>query len=116
MFEDFNECSLDPSTCSTNANCSNTLGSFACTCLEGFTGNGILCEGMYPYNEYTLGELMKASVVKNGKFGVRFTGRLNRTQIANGSPLMRCFFGAVLPNSQALSHGDGARHLLHAYA
>ena len=26
----------------------------------------------------------------------------------------RCFFGAVLPNVKALSHGEGSRHSLHA--
>ena len=43
---DFDECSLEPKPCDNNATCSNTDGSFICTCKEGFSGNGTVCEGM----------------------------------------------------------------------
>ena len=43
---DFDECSLEPSPCDENADCTNTDGSYSCTCKQGFTGNGSICEGV----------------------------------------------------------------------
>ena len=40
---DINECASSP--CSSDATCSNTDGSFQCTCNSGFSGNGIICIG-----------------------------------------------------------------------
>ena len=31
--------------CSSNANCSNSVGSFQCNCQSGYTGNGRACQG-----------------------------------------------------------------------
>ena len=31
--------------CHVDANCSNTKGSFYCTCLNGYSGNGVSCVG-----------------------------------------------------------------------
>ena len=45
-FTDFDECSLDPSPCDENSDCSNSEGSYSCTCKTGFTGNGAICEGV----------------------------------------------------------------------
>lgn len=42
-FIDLNECTETP--CSTDANCTNTPGSFACNCHIGYTGNGASCTG-----------------------------------------------------------------------
>mmetsp|Transcript_12907 Transcript_12907/g.14770 ORF Transcript_12907/g.14770 Transcript_12907/m.14770 type:complete len:448 (+) Transcript_12907:84-1427(+) len=43
---DQNECASKP--CSSNAQCANTIGSFACDCNDGFTGNGIDCTQTSP--------------------------------------------------------------------
>ena len=43
---DFDECSLEPTPCDNTASCTNTDGSFTCTCNQGFTGNGTVCEGI----------------------------------------------------------------------
>ena len=40
-----NECELEMHTCHVNANCTDTIGSFMCTCGEGFEGDGITCTG-----------------------------------------------------------------------
>ncbi|XP_077970347.1 uncharacterized protein LOC120328585 isoform X2 [Styela clava] len=41
---DTDECvSSGTNTCSENAQCQNTIGSFTCTCISGYTGNGITC-------------------------------------------------------------------------
>merc|ERR1719171_315470 len=39
---DLNECESSP--CSADATCTNTLGSYTCACVEGFTGDGFVCE------------------------------------------------------------------------
>ena len=31
--------------CHADANCTNTKGSFYCTCLNGYSGDGVLCTG-----------------------------------------------------------------------
>ena len=42
---DINECdSIHP--CNGNANCTDTLGSFICTCNSGFTGDGLTCQSI----------------------------------------------------------------------
>ena len=44
---DLNECSINNGGCSQE--CSNTIGSYQCTCQDGFTlqADGHTCEGMY---------------------------------------------------------------------
>ena len=45
---DFDECQApDLNECHEKAKCINTLGSYNCTCLDGYVGNGILCQGMF---------------------------------------------------------------------
>ena len=46
VYSDINECSADTSPCDENADCTNTDGSYSCTCKQGFTGNGAVCEGI----------------------------------------------------------------------
>ena len=46
MLADINECLEDPGSCDANALCINTVGSFQCICVSGFTGNGRICTGM----------------------------------------------------------------------
>ena len=54
MFTDVNECStsdLAPHhghyhhNCHVDANCTNTKGSFYCTCHTGYSGDGVVCVG-----------------------------------------------------------------------
>ena len=47
---DIDEC-LDKSTgCDSNANCTNTEGSYKCKCNHGYQGNGLNCTGNYYSN------------------------------------------------------------------
>ena len=40
---DENECEQEP--CHPNSTCTNTNGSYLCTCMNNFFGNGTFCEG-----------------------------------------------------------------------
>ena len=46
VYSDTDECSSDVDNCHNDANCTNTPGSFTCTCREGYTGNGTSCLGI----------------------------------------------------------------------
>jgi len=48
VFLDKDECLLGEDNCHVNAVCSNTFGSFNCSCKEGYSGDGITqCKGEY---------------------------------------------------------------------
>ena len=40
---DINECERDEDSCHENANCTNTEGSYTCSCNPGYTGDGVTC-------------------------------------------------------------------------
>lgn len=40
---DIDECAMGADICDPNANCTNTIGSYNCTCNPGYSGNGFLC-------------------------------------------------------------------------
>ena len=42
---DIDECDMDTDNCHSYATCNNTIGSFTCTCDEGFMGDGVNCAG-----------------------------------------------------------------------
>ena len=44
---DINECELETYPCNVYANCTDTDGSFNCTCREGFEGDGFNCTGKF---------------------------------------------------------------------
>ena len=46
---DINECNEESDHCHENATCSDTDGSYNCTCNSGFSGNGTYCEGWFQY-------------------------------------------------------------------
>ena len=44
---DMDECKFNISDCDVNANCTNTFGSYKCTCKLGYIGDGRSCLGKY---------------------------------------------------------------------
>lgn len=51
LSSDVQECGTIIDNCHTDANCTNTKGSFSCTCHSGYSGDGVACNGMtYSFN------------------------------------------------------------------
>ena len=42
---DIDECGIHSDNCDINADCTNTNGSFICSCRSGWHGDGVHCEG-----------------------------------------------------------------------
>ena len=42
---DIDECATAKHNCDSNAECTNSDGSFTCACKTGFTGDGVQCQG-----------------------------------------------------------------------
>ena len=42
---DINECEDLTALCDSNAECTNTQGSYECTCGDGYSGDGLSCSG-----------------------------------------------------------------------
>ena len=45
-YVDVNECDEGTDECHSNATCSNTVGSYDCTCVLGYSGDGFNCTSM----------------------------------------------------------------------
>lgn len=50
LISDEDECQLEKHNCHENANCINRLGSFDCSCNNGFSGDGHDCTGIKDTN------------------------------------------------------------------
>ena len=44
---DIDECTANAHDCHLDATCSNTDGSFTCSCNQGYSGDGKQCDGMF---------------------------------------------------------------------
>ena len=45
IIADIDECASNTDNCNDNAECSNSNGTFTCTCNTGYTGDGVTCDG-----------------------------------------------------------------------
>ena len=50
FLSDIDECSTGVDKCDANAYCTNTVGSYKCTCEAGYVGNGFKCTGKLHYS------------------------------------------------------------------
>ena len=50
VYSDVDECTASSPVCDVNANCTDTRGSYRCTCKSGFSGDGKTCKGDRLYN------------------------------------------------------------------
>ena len=44
---DVDECQTAKHNCDSNAECTNTDGTFTCQCKNGFSGDGVQCRGLF---------------------------------------------------------------------
>ena len=51
FFFEIDECQGQKHNCDINARCDNIFGSFNCTCVQGYSGNGVNCSGMTSNSE-----------------------------------------------------------------
>ena len=56
VIADINDCETGKHNCDANAFCSNTIGSFVCTCKPGYSGNGKKKTVFFgiPYNRFLI--------------------------------------------------------------
>ena len=45
LYTDEDECQNGTHNCDVNAKCHNSIGSFTCSCLPGYLGDGVQCSG-----------------------------------------------------------------------
>ena len=45
IVSDVDECSSNVHDCSSVGDCTNTIGSFECSCKNGYSGDGVACSG-----------------------------------------------------------------------
>ena len=46
---DINECETGTDSCDVSAECTNTDGSYTCSCTSGYSGDGMNCSGISVY-------------------------------------------------------------------
>ena len=54
MIVDIDECEMGTDICDENANCTDTIGSFICTCNRGYDGDGVNCSSEFFFSKEEL--------------------------------------------------------------
>ena len=67
IFLDIDECSLEVDTCDDNADCTDIDGSYMCTCLVGFTGDGETCCTYLTHNHVCVCVCMSVYMYKQNR-------------------------------------------------
>ena len=64
IFPDIDECSSNAHSCGVNAVCNNTVGSYACACKAGYSGDGRKCTGK-AFWSFSKGDLEERDTVND---------------------------------------------------
>ncbi|CAH3138251.1 unnamed protein product, partial [Pocillopora meandrina] len=83
--EDLDECSDGTHNCDVNADCNNTLGSYKCSCKDGFHGNGTNCTGFTA----VFTNLGKSGRKGSESIGSYYTGQDHDGQVAVSSGIQQ---------------------------
>ena len=51
-FKDIDECELGTDICNGNAACTNNIGFYDCSCMDGYTGDGFDCRGIRIFHDW----------------------------------------------------------------
>ena len=62
LFTDEEECENGTHNCALNAHCTNTFGSYFCTCSLGYSGDGVQCSGKEA--TYCLSDLLHSTAAQ----------------------------------------------------
>ena len=54
LSSDVDECAEATHNCHQFASCTNTVGHFTCKCIDGYTGNGKICQGTLLFSDNVL--------------------------------------------------------------
>ena len=60
---DVNECTRGTDRCHNNANCTNTQGSYTCTCKIGYSGDGLSCTSKLIYIPITAATAIQPNIL-----------------------------------------------------
>ena len=92
LTSDIDECSADSSPCDENADCTNSDGSYSCTCKQGFNGDGTLCDGLLKH------------VYNSTKNSTKIAAQLILPEIHSYWTIKRLYYS--LPSIPSLVFGD----------
>jgi len=92
---DIDECATNNGGCSALADCSDTPGSYTCTCKPGYTGDGVSCTGrqVKTHAQHCASHALCATVCKTVRPMLS-----NRCQSALSVCLSVCEVGVLWPN------------------
>ena len=81
---DIDECLNRSHACDVNANCTNTDGSYNCTCKEGYIGDGQSCQGILDQTVHHTGLLLTISRTAQNLQTWKDTMRFTNSDMAGG--------------------------------
>ncbi|XP_072028805.1 uncharacterized protein [Amphiura filiformis] len=113
---DIDECTLGTHNCNVNADCTNTpVGSFTCTCHNGYSGNGVTCTGWPPADQcwakvlpHASDSLLTSEILGNVQFSILIEDTTNSNQYYGRSEpsILTGGFGAcVMVACDSLNNG-----------
>ena len=97
---DIDECAAGTANCSANANCTNSVGSFACSCKPGFFGNGTTCSDI---NECQTSQIIAATDWTFSGSSTSVKWQVKGSDLYYGNPLTNNYNSGSANKGSALS-------------